>query len=62
MIWSFFFAATSQKRDELERNAFITALQGGSVGESGREVSQSRQTMTLEDALVGSPIPWYHLE
>lgn len=62
MIWSFFFAATSQKSNEFEGNAFITALQGGSVGESGREVTRSCTTLTREDALVGSPIPSWCLE
>lgn len=57
MIWSFFFAATSQKRDKIGGNAFITALQGASVGESGREVSWRCAALTLEDAPVGSPVP-----
>lgn len=58
MIWSFFFAATSQKRDKIRGNAFITALQGVSVRESGREVSWSCTVLTLEDAPVGSPVPF----
>lgn len=62
MIWSFFFAATSQKRDKIRGNAFITALQGGFVGESGREVTWSGTALTKEDALVGSPIPLWCLK
>lgn len=62
MIWSFFFAVTSQKRDKIEGNAFITALKGGSVWESAREVSRSCTTLTLEDARAGSPIPAWCLE
>lgn len=58
MIWSFFFAATSQKRDKIRGNAFITALQGVSVRESGREVSWSCTVLTREDAPVGSPVPF----
>ena len=62
MIWSFFFAATSQKSNEFKGNAFITALQGGSVRESGREVTRTCTTVTREDALMGSPIPSWCLE
>lgn len=64
MIWSFFFAATSQKRDKIRGNAFITALQGVSVSESGREVSWSCTVLTLEDAPVGwaAPSPLWCLE
>lgn len=39
-IQSFFFAATSQRREAIERNAFITALQGGPVMKSRREVPE----------------------
>lgn len=52
----------ARKETKIGGKAFITALQGGSVWESGREVSRSCMALTLEVALVGSPVPPWCLE
>lgn len=54
---SFFFAATSQRREEMERNAFITALQGGPVMKSRREVPEVAPHWHWQ-MLCGSPHPF----
>lgn len=63
MIWSFFFCChTSQKSNEFEGNAFITALQGGSVGESGREVDLEVPHTDMGRCSRGQPHPFVMLE
>lgn len=56
-VQSFFFAATSPRREEMERNAFITALQGGPVMKSRREVPEVAPHWHWQ-MLCGSPRPF----